>query len=54
MIHADEPLDELHELLKSQETMDGKALQTVIGKVEAMGNTIVRKAKERIRELENE
>jgi signal transduction histidine kinase/DNA-binding NarL/FixJ family response regulator len=54
MIHADEPLDELHELLKSRETMDEKALQTVIGKVEVMGNTIVKKAKERIGELENE
>ena len=54
LIHADEPLDELHELLKNPTDIDEKALRLVIGKVETMGSAIVRKSKERINSLENE
>ena len=54
MIHADGPLDELHELLKSPNEIDCQTLRQVIGKVEAMGNVIIRKSKERIKELSNE
>ena len=54
MVHADEPLDELHELLKSTDAIDEDTLRKVIGKVEAMGRIIISKSDERIKQLQDE
>ena len=50
MIHADEPLDELHEMLKHPTDINKEQLKQVIGKVEAMGRIIIRKSKEKLAE----
>ena len=52
MIHADEPLDELHEMLKHPTDINKEQLKQVIGKVEAMGRVIIRKSKEKLAENE--
>lgn len=52
MIHADQPLDELHEMLKHPTDIDKEQLKQVIGKVEAMGRVIIRKSKEKLAENE--
>ena len=54
MVHADEPLDELHELLKTSDAIDGNRLRQVIGKVEAMGRVVISKSDERIKKMQDE
>ena len=53
MVHADEPIDELHDMLKKQDKMDAQALKSVIQKIVAMGQRIIEKSNARVEELAN-
>ena len=53
MVHADEPIDELHDMLKKQDKMDAQALKSVIQKIVAMGQRIIEKSTARVEELAN-
>ena len=54
MVHAAAPLDELHELLKSPQTLNEETLKRVMSKVETMGQVIINKSEARIKQLSNE
>ncbi|MBP5425350.1 MAG: response regulator [Prevotella sp.] len=54
MVHAAAPLDELHELLKSPQTLKEETLKRVMSKVETMGQVIINKSEARIKQLSNE
>ena len=51
LVHADGPIDELHDMLKKQNEMDAQALKSVIQKIVAMGQRIIEKSNARVEEL---
>ena len=53
MVHADGPIDELHDMLKKQDAMDTQAMKSVIQKIVAMGQRIIEKCNARVKELAN-
>ena len=53
MVHADGPIDELHDMLKKQDAMDTQAMKSVIQKIVAMGQRIIEKSNARVKELAN-
>ena len=53
MVHADGPIDELHDMLKKQDAMDTQAMKSVIQKIVAMGQRIIEKSNARVQELAN-
>ena len=53
MVHADGPIDELHDMLKKQDAMDTQAMKFVIQKIVAMGQRIIEKCNARVEELAN-
>ena len=53
MVHADGPIDELHDMLKKQGEMDSHAMKPVIQKILAMGQRIIEKSNARVEELAN-
>ena len=54
MVHADGPIDELHDMLKKQDAMDAQTMKPVIQKIVAMGQRIIEKSNARVEELANE
>ena len=53
MVHADGPIDELHDMLKKQDAMDTQAMKSVIQKIVSMGQRIIEKCNARVKELAN-
>lgn len=53
MVHADGPIDELHDMLKKQDAMDAQTMKPVIQKIVAMGQRIIEKCNARVQELAN-
>ena len=53
LVHADGPIDELHDLLKEPDGLDANTLKPVMESIEMMGRRIVEKSNERIKELTN-
>ena len=53
MVHADGPIDELHDMLKKQDAMDAQTMKPVIQKIVAMGRRIIEKCNARVQELAN-
>ena len=53
LVHADGPIDELHDMLKKQDEMDAQTLKSVIQKIVAMGQRIIEKSNARVEELAN-
>ena len=53
MVHADGPIDELHDMLKKQDAMDTQAMKPVIQKIVAMGKRIIERCNARVQELAN-
>ena len=53
LVHADGPIDELHEMLKKRDGVDAVALKPVIDKIEVMGRRIIEKSNARVKELAN-
>lgn len=53
LVHADGPIDELHDLLKKQDETGALAMKVVIEKVVAMGRRIIEKSNARVKELTN-
>lgn len=51
LVHADGPIDELHDMLKKQNEMDAQTLKSVIQKIVAMGQRIIEKSNARVEEL---
>ena len=54
MVHADGPIDELHDMLKKQDAMDAQTMKPVIQKIVAMGQRIIEKSNARVEVLANE
>ena len=53
LVHADEPIDELHDLLKKRDVLNKQSIKPVIESILTMGRRIVEKSNARIRELAN-
>lgn len=53
LVRADEPVDELHDMLKRQDGMDAKTMKPVIDRIVAMGRRIIEKSNARVLELAN-
>ena len=53
MVHADGPIDELHDMLKKPDAMDAQTMKPVIQKIVAMGQRIIEKCNARVQELAN-